>query len=425
MWYSPVVELLEKLEILAGAARYDASCASSGSTRATPTGGVGNGAPCGVCHSYTPDGRCISLLKVLLTNACIYDCRYCANRSSADLRRARFTPVELADLTLDLYRRNYIEGLFVSSGVAPNPDRTMEDLVAVAKRLRVEHRFGGYIHLKAIPGASAELVREAGLWADRLSINIELPTRADLAALAPDKDEGRIEGGMQVIRAGVDASADERRRSRGAPRFAPSGQSTQMVIGASATPDARILGRASELYARHALRRVYYSAFSPPPSAAPGLPSGPAPLVREHRLYQADWLLRFYGFTSDEIVTGPEANLDLELDPKLAWALRHRERFPVDVNRAPRELLLRVPGLGVRGVDRILQARRFRRLGRAELSRMRIPVGKAGAFLAWQGPNPALRSLDDDALVSRFRPLPRQLSLFAPASFAAAASGEL
>jgi putative DNA modification/repair radical SAM protein len=405
------MDRLAKLRVLAAAARYDASCASSGSDRPARRGGVGDGARAGICHSFTPDGRCVSLLKILLTNACVLDCHYCANRRSAEVPRARFTPREVADLTLELYQRNYVEGLFLSSGIARSADHTMEQLVEAVRILREEHRFGGYVHLKAIPGASDELLARAGRLADRLSVNIELPTTGDLARLAPGKDGGAIERGMRAIRARVDRSAAERARSPRAPRFASAGQTTQMVIGASPARDGTILARAAQLYEAHALRRVYYSAYAPTPAAAPDLPAQGAPLVREHRLYQADWLMRFYGFEAGEIVEGPEADLPLDIDPKLAWALRHRAVFPVDVNAAPKELLLRVPGLGVRGVERILDARRFRSLGRAELLRLKVPMGRAAWFLAHAGANPALRELDREALAARFRPPPQQLSL--------------
>lgn len=422
------MDRIAKLRVLAGAARYDASCASCGSDRPAQRGGIGDGARSGICHSFTPDGRCISLLKILLTNACIYDCHYCANRRSADVPRARFTPREVADLTVEFYRRNYIEGLFLSSGIVRGADHTMELLVEVARLLRQEHRFGGYIHLKAIPGASEELVARAGLLADRLSVNVELPTAAELARLAPDKDPGAIERGMHAIRVRHEGAAAERGRRSGPPRFAAAGQTTQMVIGASPAKDGTILARASQLYQAHALRRVYYSAYSPTPAADPLLPREAPPLVREHRLYQADWLMRFYGFEAAEIVEGPEADLALDIDPKLAWALRHRALFPVDVNAAPRELLLRVPGLGVRGVERILDARRFRRLGLAELRRLRVTVSRASWFLAHAGPNPALRELDREDLAARFRPPPRQLALFGAVARQAAATartGEL
>ncbi len=417
------MEQVDTLRILSGAARYDASCASSGSNRPAPRGGLGDGASSGICHSYTPDGRCISLLKLLLTNACILDCQYCVNRRSSGVERARFTPAEVADLTADFYRRNYIEGLFLSSGIVRSADFTMELLVETARLLREEHRFGGYIHLKAIPGASSELVLQAGRLADRLSMNIELPTDGDLAKLAPGKDAGVIERGMRLIRGGRDQAEDERKRFRSAPRFAPAGQTTQMVVGATPSSDASVLARASELYARHGLRRVYYSAYSPTSAPHPDLPAARAPLVREHRLYQADWLMRFYGFDAGEIVGGSDGRLDLELDPKLAWALRNRARFPVDVNSAPRESLLRVPGLGVRAVERILGARRFRRLGGAELSRLRVPVRRAAPFLVWEGSNPAVRALDGPGLEARFRPRAAQLSLFQ--NTRAAVTGEL
>ncbi len=414
------MDRLARLRVLAGAARYDASCASSGSDRPAPRNGIGDGARSGICHSFTPDGRCISLLKILLTNACIFDCHYCANRRSADVPRSRFTPREVADLTLEFYRRNYIEGLFLSSGIVRSADHTMELLVEAARILREEHRFGGYVHLKAIPGASQDLVARAGLVADRLSVNIELPTSADLARLAPDKDAGVIERGMHAIRAGCDGDAAERGPRRKARRFAAAGQTTQMVIGASPTRDGAILARASQLYRAHALRRVYYSAYSPTPAADPLLPLAPPPLVREHRLYQADWLMRFYGFEAAEIAEGPDADLPLDIDPKLAWALRHRALFPVDVNTAPRELLLRVPGLGVRGVDRILAARRCRRLGLAELRRLRVALSRASSFLAAAGRNPALRAIDREDLAARLRPAPRQLALFEAAAREAA-----
>jgi putative DNA modification/repair radical SAM protein len=410
------MDRLEKLRILAASARHDASCASSGASRAAPRGGLG-ASELGVCHSFTPDGRCISLFKTLLTNACTYDCAYCPSRRSAGGPRARFTAREVADLTLAFYRRNYVEGLFLSSGIVRSADHTMEQIVEVARLLREEHRFGGYVHLKAIPGASRELVERAGRLADRLSVNIELPTREDLARLAPDKDEARIEQDMGVIRAGCEESAGEGR----APRFAPAGQSTQMVIGASPTPDAAILARAAALYRRHRLRRVYYSAYAPVAGAA--LAPSPPPLVREHRLYQADWLMRFYGFAAEEITDGAGGNLDLELDPKLAWALRHRERFPVDVNAAPRELLLRVPGLGVRAVERILASRREARLGLDALRRLRVPLRRAAPFLSCAGPNGALRRLDAADLAARFRARPVQLGLFEAA--VSARSGEL
>ncbi len=376
------MDLGTKLSILADAAKYDASCASSGTIkRNSRKGGIGSTTGTGICHSYTPDGRCVSLLKILLTNYCIYDCLYCINRVSSGVRRARFTPEEVVQLTLDFYRRNYIEGLFLSSGIIRNPDYTMEQVVRVARTLRVEHGFRGYIHLKTIPEASPELIEEAGKWADRISINVELPTQKDLAQLAPEKNIDRIERSMSVIKTRVEQSKAERRENCKAPTFAPAGQSTQMIVGATPTNDATILGRASTLYRRHKVRRVYYSAFSPIPDASRKLPLIAPPLVREHRLYQADWLMRFYGFNVSELTTTNRPNLSLQIDPKLAWALRHRENFPVDVNRAPREMMLRVPGLGVRNVERILRVRRWHQLRLADLVRLRVPLSKLMPFV--------------------------------------------
>lgn len=376
------MDLATKLSILADAAKYDASCASSGTTkRNSRDGGLGSTTGMGICHSYTPDGRCVSLLKILLTNYCIYDCLYCINRASSGVQRARFTPEEVVRLTLDFYRRNYIEGLFLSSGIIRNPDYTMEQVVQVAKTLRTQHKFRGYIHLKTIPEASPELIGQAGKWADRVSINVELPTQTDLARLAPEKDIGRIEHSMSVIKARVEQSQAERRDNSKAPLFAPAGQSTQMIVGATPANDATILERASKLYREQKLRRVYYSAFSPIPDASSKLPLIAPPLVREHRLYQADWLLRFYGFNVSELTTAERPDLSLAIDPKLAWALRHRENFPVDLNRAPREMLWRVPGLGVRNVERILRVRRWHQLRLADLVRLRVRLGRVKPFI--------------------------------------------
>jgi putative DNA modification/repair radical SAM protein len=379
------MELRRKLEILADAAKYDASCASSGTEkRDSRNGGIGSTEGMGICHAYTPDGRCVSLLKVLLTNACVFDCAYCINRAGSNVQRARFTVRELVELTLHFYRRNYIEGLFLSSGIIRSPDYTMEQIVAVARQLREVHGFRGYIHLKTIPDAAPELLAEAGRYADRLSINVELPEAASLKALAPEKDAPGIRRAMARLRLRID-EAKEAKRTEGraaAPRFAPAGQSTQMIIGADAADDRAVLGTTANLYASYGLRRVYYSAYSPIPDASSLLPPAAPPLVREHRLYQADWLLRFYGFELDEIMAGGEAgNLDLGIDPKLAWALKHRERFPVDVNRAPREMLLRVPGLGAKTVDRLLSARRHRSIRSDDLARLRLPLGKLLPFL--------------------------------------------
>ncbi len=402
------MELLDKLEILADAAKYDASCASSGTESRNSKGkssGIGSTEGMGICHAYAPDGRCISLLKILLTNACIYDCLYCINRRSSNVRRARFSVDEVVRLTLGFYRRNCVEGLFLSSGIIRNPDYTMEQVVAVARSLREEHGFRGYIHLKTIPDADPVLLAEAGRYADRLSINVELPSEGALAALAPEKDLPRIRQSMGRMRLRI----DEARAEKKAPRFAPAGQSTQVIVGADASPDQAILAMSSTLYGSYGLRRVYYSAFSPIPDASTALPPRAAPLRREHRLYQADWLLRFYGFAVDEITTDDRGNLDLELDPKTAWALAHRERFPVDVNRAPREALLRVPGLGVRSVERIIGARRHRRLRLDDLARLNVPLRRAAPFLVAQDHTPGA-ALDGAHLPARLRP-PPQLAL--------------
>ena len=361
------LDVRQKLEILADAAKYDASCASSGTAKRTSKDGKGLGSTegMGICHAYAPDGRCISLLKILLTNSCIFDCHYCINRKSSNVRRARFSAQEVVNLTLSFYRRNYIEGLFLSSGIIRSPDYTMEQIVEVARSLREDHQFRGYIHLKTIPDADPELVRLAGLHADRVSINVEVPTAGGLKRLAPEKDGERIEGAMRDMKRAIIDTGDARQRYRSAPRFAPAGQSTQMIVGADAATDGDIVARASTLYDRFGLRRVYYSAFSPIPDASTVLPLQRPPLMREHRLYQSDWLMRFYGFQPQEVVAAADATtgmLPLDIDPKLAWALKFRDRFPVDVNRAPRELLWRIPGLGTKAVARILSARRWRRL---------------------------------------------------------------
>lgn len=386
------MDLLQKLEILADAAKYDASCASSGTDTRHSRGkadGIGSTEGMGICHAYAPDGRCISLLKILLTNFCIFECAYCINRRSSEVRRARFTVDEIVSLTLGLYRRNCIEGLFLSSGIIRNPDYTMERVVDVARTLRVRHGFRGYIHLKTIPDADPALLAEAGRWADRLSINVELPTEAALGALAPEKDLGGIRRAMGRMRLSIDEAKD--RPSHGGrrpPLFAPAGQSTQVIVGADASSDATILGMSTDLYAGYGLRRVYYSAFSPIPDASAVLPPRAAPLVREHRLYQADWLLRFYGFSHAELPVGGDGNLPLEIDPKTAWALAHRDFFPVDVNTAPREALIRVPGLGMKSADRVIAARRHWRLGLDDLARLRLSVARLAPFVAAAGHHP-------------------------------------
>ena len=412
----------EKLRVLADSAKYDASCASSGARRSTPAGGLGNSGGTGICHSYTPDGRCVSLLKILLTNFCVYDCVFCVNRVGNDIRRARFSVEEVVGLTIDFYRRNYIEGLFLSSGIIQSPDYTMEQLVAVARTLRETHRFGGYIHLKVIPGASAALIDEAGRWADRLSANMELAVERQLVRLAPEKRHATIEAAMSRIHEGVRAAAPARPGAAPAPRFAPAGQSTQMIVGAGAESAAEILATSTRLYRDHALRRVYYSAYSPIPGSDPSLPPAAPPLVREHRLYQADWLMRYYGYQAGELTTGGAPNLDLDTDPKMAWALRHPGFVPVDVNVDPRERLLRVPGVGRRTVQRLLAMRRHHRVTRADLRTLRVPMRKAAPFVVTADPVSAAHALDRVDLAARVS-LPRQLSLFDAA--ATAHTGEL
>lgn len=405
--------LQERLAILADAAKYDASCASSGTTRRDARqGGVGSTEGMGICHAYAPDGRCISLLKILLTNFCIYDCAYCINRSSSNVQRARFTPDEVVWLVLEFYRRNYIEGLFLSSGIAKSSDHTMEQMVRIARDLRQIHGFKGYIHLKTIPEASPGLIEQAGIWADRLSINIELPTDAGIADLAPEKQPGQIRRAMGDLRLKIEAAREPTLQTKRRQRFAPAGQSTQMIVGADRADDATILGSSARLYSSYGLKRVYYSAFSPIPDASSKLPPAKPPLMREHRLYQADWLYRFYGFSIAEITSArPDGMLDLDLDPKLAWALAHRADFPVDVNRAPREMLLRVPGLGTKTVDAIIAARRHRCLSLEDLGRMRVSLRKVRAFVSALGWTP-LRLIDRADLAQLFAPEPKQLALF-------------
>lgn len=374
--------ILEKLKILAESAKYDVSCASSGTSRTNKTNGIGNAAGWGICHSFTEDGRCLSLLKIMLTNHCIYDCAYCINRRSNDLPRATFSVSELVRLTIEFYRRNYIEGLFLSSGVVRNPDYTMERLVAVARELRLKQRYNGYIHLKSIPGASRELVREAGLYADRLSVNIEIPNEQSLQHLAPEKNFQSVFTPMRYIRQGILENQEDRKKFRSAPRFAPAGQSTQLIVGASPDSDKDILRLSSQLYQRPTLKRVYYSGFVPVNTYDQRLPLlKQPPLVRENRLYQADWLLRFYHFRAEEIANDAYPDLDLELDPKLSWALRHPEKFPVDIQKADYEMLLRVPGIGVKSAKLIVVSRRYGKLGTAQLRKMGIVMKKAQYFI--------------------------------------------
>ena len=373
---------LQKLKTLAESAKYDVSCASSGTTRANKSRGLGSTAGLGICHSFTEDGRCISLFKIMLTNHCIYDCAYCVNRRSNDIARTTLTVQELVTLTIEFYRRNYIEGLFLSSGVIRNPDYTMEQMVKVIKELRTIHRFNGYIHMKSIPGASRELVYEAGLYADRLSVNIEIPTEQNLKLLAPEKDHESVYLPMSYIHQGMLESKDERKKFRHAPRFVPAGQSTQMIIGATPETDQQILTLSSSLYQQPSMKRVYYSGYIPVNKSDERLPALTAPpLVRENRLYQADWLMRFYFFTASEITDKGQNNLDLDIDPKLAWALRHPEMFPVDVNKADYEMILRVPGIGVKSAQMIVSSRRYGKLGVWQLKKIGIVMKRAQYFI--------------------------------------------
>ncbi len=404
---------LQKLEILSDAAKYDASCASSGTDKRNSLGGKGIGSTTGsgICHSYAPDGRCISLLKILLTNFCTYDCVFCINRASSNVRRARFSVEEVVALTLNFYKRNYIEGLFLSSGIIRSPDYTMGELVRVAETLRLKHDFRGYIHLKLIPSASQALIDRAALFADRVSINVELPSEDSLKRFAPEKQALDIRSAMGGLKLRIDEHAAERERSQKAPAFSPAGQSTQMIVGADNASDATILQRSAHLYGAYGLRRVYYSAFSPIPDSSKQLPLAQPPLLREHRLYQADWLTRFYGFEVGEILdAAPDGMLDLSVDPKLAWALRHRGRFPVDVNRADREMLLRVPGLGTRSVDRILSMRRLRSLRLEDVGRLARSLKVLRPFIVAADWRPG-GALDAERLKAQLAPKPEQLAL--------------
>ena len=410
------MDVRQKLEILADAAKYDASCASSGTTKRSSQGaskGIGSTEGMGICHAYAPDGRCISLLKILLTNSCIFDCHYCINRKSSNVRRARFTANEVVDLTLSFYKRNYIEGLFLSSGIIGSSNYTMEQLVDVARALREDHDFRGYIHLKTIPDADPGLVAQAGLYADRVSINIELPTAPGLKRLAPEKSAARIENAMGEMKHSIDDARDATRRFKSAPRYAPAGQSTQMIVGADAATDSDIVLRSSGLYRSYGMRRVYYSAFSPIPDASAILPLKRPPLMREHRLYQADWLMRFYGFAPAEVIAATDAGmLPLDMDPKLAWALKFRGSFPVDINSAPKAMLLRVPGLGTRAVGAILASRRQRRLRLVDVGRLTVSVAKLRPFIVTEDWRPV--ALADKAdLSSLVMPKSEQLELFA------------
>ena len=373
---------LEKLKILTGAAKYDVSCASSGSNRSNTNKGLGNASPWGICHSFAEDGRCVSLLKIMLTNYCMYDCAYCVNRRSNDLQRTAFSVEELINLTIEFYRRNYIEGLFLSSGVVKSPDHTQMMMTRVAKQLRTVHNYNGYIHLKSIPGASPEVIREAGLYADRLSVNIEIPSEQNLKMLAPDKDYSTVLQPMSIIRQGILENKEDRRRYRSTPRFTPAGQSTQLIIGATPDSDKQILHLASNLYQKQSLKRVYYSGFIPVNSYDKRLPALVSPpLVRENRLYQADWLIRFYQFKVDEIVNDNHPDLELEIDPKLSYALRNPWMFPIDINKADYEMILRIPGVGVKSAQLIIAARMYGKVSSAQLQKMGVVMKRARYFI--------------------------------------------
>jgi len=378
------MNVTEKLEILAGAAKYDAACTSSGVNRSSKAGSLGSAAACGICHSFSADGRCISLLKILMTNYCIYDCQYCANRRSNDVPRATFTPKEIAELTINFYKRNYIEGLFLSSGVIKNPDHTMETLVSAIRTVREEYRFNGYIHVKAIPGASQELIAAAGLIADRVSVNIEMPSDDSLRLFAPEKTKESILRPMKQLRLGIEQSKQEIAVYRNAPQFAPAGQATQMIVGASPDSDKKIVGLAEGLYKNYKLKRVFYSAYVPVTTKNKLLPLTKTPLLREHRLYQADWLLRFYNFKADEIFQDDE-NLNLNMDPKCQWAMRNINYFPIEINTADIFSLLRVPGIGQISAERIIRARRGGRLSFEHLKKMGVVLKRAKYFITCDG----------------------------------------
>lgn len=414
--------ITEKLEILADAAKYDVSCSSSGGKRKNNNGGLGNSHASGICHSFTEDGRCISLLKILLTNHCIFDCAYCVSRKSNDIQRAAFTVDEVVDLTINFYRRNYIEGLFLSSGIFKDADTTMERLVRIAKKLRQEHKFNGYIHLKSIPGASDELMKEAGLYADRLSINLEIPTESGLKLLAPEKSHQELIKPMGLIKNELQLYKEERKIFQKVPKFAPAGQSTQMIVGATNETDLKIIKVADHFYRNFNMRRVYYSGYIPvlQDERLPSILSE-VPVRRENRLYQADWLMRFYGFEADEILDRQHPFLDLEVDPKLAWALRHRDKFPVNINTAPKEMLLRIPGVGVKSVSKIIKARRFQKLSIEHLKKMGVAVNRAKFFVEFDSNNIHNKWIDDanfrqiilNGMSSKWQnPFSQQLSLF-------------
>ena len=418
------LDLMDRLKILADGAKYDVSCSSSGSSRSN-NGGVGSAAASGICHTWTSDGRCISLLKILLTNACIYDCAYCVNRRSNDTQRVALTPEEVAELTIGFYRRNYIEGLFLSTGVVRSPDYTMELMIRAVRTLREQYHFNGYIHLKLVPGADPLLIEQAGLWADRVSVNLELPTRESLHLLAPDKPRDAVVQPMRQVSRLISHNRIDSKHSRKVPRFAPAGQSTQLIVGASRETDRQIVMLSEQLYQRLDLKRVYYSAFIPlnQDTRLPALPL--APLRREHRLYQADWLLRYYGFQADELLDDQTPNLDSELDPKTGWALRHLHLFPLEVNRASYEELLRVPGVGVRSAQRILRARRQGHLALDDLSLLGVVMKRARYFLTARGKMLDARLLDSVVLRSRLVSKQHQKPVQLHLRFDECAAGEM
>ena len=412
----------QKLNILADAAKYDVSCSSSGSNRANKNKGLGNSTGMGICHSYTEDGRCVSLLKILLTNHCIFDCAYCVTRKSNDVQRAAFKIQEVVDLTINFYRRNYIEGLFLSSGIFKSPDYTMERLVAVAKKLREEENFNGYIHLKSIPGASDELMYEAGLYADRLSVNIEIPTISGLKLLAPDKKHEDFLKPMLKVKNEIVRYKSEKKVIRSTPKYAPAGQSTQMIVGATGESDKDIMYSATHFYKNYNMKRVYYSGYVPvaDDNRLPAIGTQ-VPMLRENRLYQTDWLLRFYGFAVNELLNDTHPNLDIEVDPKLSWALRNLNHFPVNINTADKRVLARIPGIGMRSVGKILKGRKFRKLNWEHLKKMGVALNRAKFFILCDSPNWERRDLDAERIkgmilqnsVGKFRnQYSSQLSLF-------------
>ncbi|PTX44265.1 putative DNA modification/repair radical SAM protein [Christiangramia gaetbulicola] len=389
----------EKLNILADAAKYDVSCSSSGSKRKNTNKGLGDSSGMGICHSYTQDGRCVSLLKILLTNHCIFDCAYCVTRKSNDIKRAAFKVQEVVDLTISFYRRNYIEGLFLSSGIFKSPDHTMERLISVAKKLRLEENFNGYIHLKSIPGASDELMREAGLYADRLSVNIEIPTKSGLKLLAPDKKHEDFMKPMKKVKDEIIQYKEESRLIKSTPKYAPAGQSTQMIVGATGESDRDIMYSSAFFYKKYNMKRVYYSGYVPI-SNDPRLPAigSQVPMLRENRLYQTDWLMRFYGFDIRELLNDDFLHLDMEIDPKLSWALRNRHLFPLDINRVEKQLLLRVPGIGLKSVNKIIQSRKYRKLNWEHLQKIGIATNKAKYFITCDSREKELKDLSSESL---------------------------